>query len=263
MTSFTPSFNQIAAEYDRQRAHPPEVSAAIGTAIAEVAGAKARVLELGVGTGRIAFPVAAAGPRVVGIDLAIEMLRRAQAGGLDRLVRGDITSLPFRSTTFDAVLAVHVLHLVADWRGVLAEAIRVLRSTGMIIQGRDWRDPQSCAALLRSKLREAVIAHAPGTKPPAAGAATSQALARLGATTTDEIVAASWTTQITPAAILDSMARRDDAETWALPDDVLESALADVRAWAATTWDDLDARQPVEQRFVLSVTRGAWGEKAR
>lgn len=263
MATFTPSFNQIAAQYDRQRAHPPEVSAAIGTSIAAIVGTDARVLELGVGTGRIAFPVAAAGCQVVGVDLAIEMLRRAQAGGLDRLVRGDITALPLRSHTFDAVLAVHVLHLVPDWRAVLAEAVRVLRSTGLVIQGRDWRDPQSCAALVRSKLREAVIARAPGTKPPAAGAATGQALMRLGATASEEIIAASWTTWTTPAAVLDGMARRDDAETWALPDDVLESALADARSWAAVTWDDLDAPQAVEQRFVLTLTRGAWREEAR
>lgn len=257
------SFDRIARQYDAQRAHPPDVAARIGATIAGIAGPRGRVLELGVGTGRIALPVAAAGCRVIGIDLAAPMLRIAQrGGGVDDLIKGDIADLPLRSASVDAVLAVHVLHLVRDWRGALAEAVRVLRSDGVVIQGRDWRDPQSCAALIRSKLRESIMQLMPGARPPAAGAAIDQALIKLGATTTTELVAAMWTQRIRPAALLDQMARRADSETWALPDDLLQQALAQVRAWAVTTWPDLDAPQDVHQRFVLTITSGAWHSAA-
>ena len=70
MTDVLPiRFDAIAGNYDSVRGHPPEVAEQIGRAIAAVAGTPARVLELGVGTGRIALPVATAGCRVVGIDI--------------------------------------------------------------------------------------------------------------------------------------------------------------------------------------------------
>ena len=70
MTDVLPiRFDAIASNYDSVRGHPPEVAEQIGRAIAAVAGTHARVLELGVGTGRIALPVATAGCRVVGIDI--------------------------------------------------------------------------------------------------------------------------------------------------------------------------------------------------
>lgn len=255
-------FDKIAQSYNAQRAHPPGVSAQIGAAIASLVGANALVLELGVGTGRIAHPVAQAGSRVVGIDIARDMLRVAQADGDHRLgqgavpalalLQGDVAHLPFAAHAFDAVLAVHVLHLVPDWRGVLAEIARVIRPGGVFVQGRDWRDPQSVAERLRAKLREAVMELVPGARPPGAGAAIGQALAKLGGTPEAEITAAEWTGSATPVALLESMAARADAETWALDDATLETAIDRVRAYAEATYPDLDAPQDVAQRFVLA-----------
>lgn len=267
-------FDKIAQSYSAQRAHSPEVSAKIGQAIAALAGTNGLVLELGVGTGRIAHPAAAAGCRVIGIDLAHEMLRAAQADG-ERwmgdigtgvtslasdalsLVQGDVARLPFAPSSFDAVLAVHVLHLVPDWRGALAEVARVVKPHGLFLQGRDWRDPQSVAERLRAKLREAVMELVPGSRPPGAGAAIGQALAKLGGEPGEEVIAAEWTTHTAPAAILAGMAQRADAETWALDNSTLEAALARVRTFAEQTYADLDQPLEVAQRFVLNPVRFA------
>lgn len=254
------AFNRIADAYDAQRAHPHEVSAQIGPAIAAVAGPGALVLELGVGTGRIALPVCAAGCRVVGVDLAREMLRVAQQRPNTRieLVQADVAQLPMRADRFDAVLAVHVLHLIANWRAALAEIARVLRPGGAFIQGRDWRDPQSCAERMRGKLREAVMELLPGARPPGAGAAIGQAIARLGGTIEPEIVAAEWIAYTSPAEVLHGMRQRADAETWALDDALLEAAVARVAEWAVATWPDLSVPQAVPHRFILAVVRGEW-----
>lgn len=249
------SFDRIARQYAAQRAHPPAVSAQLGAAIAAVAGPAARVLELGVGTGRIALPVVAAGCTIVGVDLALEMLRVAQQHGLDDLVQADVTHLPLGDARFDAVLAVHVLHLVPQWRAALAETRRVLRPGGVLIQGRDWRDPQSCVERLRGKLREVVMQLAPGARPSGAGASVGQTLAELGFAEPQEQIAATWTSRVSPAAVLQGMAQRADAETWALSDELLDAAVAQVRDWAATTWADLQAEQEVAQRFVLTISR--------
>jgi SAM-dependent methyltransferase len=58
--------------------------------VAEARKARGTVVELGVGTGRIAVPVAAAGVRVIGVDSSAGMLdvcrRRAEAAGVGELV---------------------------------------------------------------------------------------------------------------------------------------------------------------------------------
>ena len=147
---------RVAVQYDELRGHPPEVSRAIGTAVLREVGPMSRMLELGIGTGRIALPVAAAGCRVVGIDLSAEMLdalRRqlpGHAGEPIDLVRGDIAVLPFRAATFDAAMATHILHLVPDWKSVLGRLAEVLRPGGAILLGRDWVDPASMAGTLRA-----------------------------------------------------------------------------------------------------------------
>jgi SAM-dependent methyltransferase len=259
MTAVLPiQFDGIAGAYDQVRGHPPEVAEQIGRTIAAVAGDHARVLELGVGTGRIALPVASAGCRVVGIDISAEMLRvaRVKAGsGSLWLLQGDIERLPFADGVFDATLAVHVLHLARDWRGALAEALRVLRPGGVFLQGRDWRDPQSCVGRLRSKLRETLMDLLPGSRPPGAGAAIGQALMKLGATVEPEIVAAAWVAPISPAQVLEEMGSRSDAETWVLDDVTLNAALEQLRTWAARVYDDLNQPEMVERRFVLQAAR--------
>lgn len=70
------------------------------------------VLELGCGTGRVTFPLARDGVRMVGIDRSGEMLQRAvkrkrrlRKKQAIELVRGDIRHLPFHRSTFPLVIA--------------------------------------------------------------------------------------------------------------------------------------------------------------
>ncbi|MCA9856811.1 MAG: class I SAM-dependent methyltransferase [Dehalococcoidia bacterium] len=66
-----------------------------------------RVLELGIGTGRIATPLAEAGAKVTGVDVSAGMLEvaRERAGGLPiTFVEGDIRAVKLRGR-FDIVIA--------------------------------------------------------------------------------------------------------------------------------------------------------------
>lgn len=254
------SFDKIADVYDAQRAHPPQAAAQIGRAIAAEVGAGGRVLEIGVGTGRIALPVAATGLHVTGIDVSAGMLlvaaEHAHAAGLELdLQQCDAQEMPFADGSFDAALAVHVLHLLPDWRMALAEIARVVRPGGVLIQGSDWRDPESCVGRLRGQLRMTLIELMPGSRPPGAGAAVAQALARHGGVTGEPAVVASWVRPLSPADVIAGMAARIDAETWVLPDRVLQTAIERLQAWAVTQWPDLHAPQAVEHRFILTATR--------
>lgn len=264
---------RVVRQYDALRGHPPEVAGAIGLAIAAQVGEGARVLELGIGTGRIALPVAAAGCEVFGIDVSADMLAtlsgRVRNEGLDsiHLAQGDITALPFREAAFDGALAVHVLHLVADWKNVLDDVVRVLRPGATLVLGRDWIDPESLAGMIRNRFRQTVVQvgtdmlppGATAAAPPTGGAAIVQHLVSLGAQPVGqgEIVAAEWRTQLSPRQILDGIRSRDDAESWVLPDDVLTETMRRLDAFAAEQWPDLDEAQAVTRRFLLGVFRFA------
>jgi ubiquinone/menaquinone biosynthesis C-methylase UbiE len=103
--------------------------------------AEGGILELGCGTGRIAIPVAKQGTTLTGIDRSAPMLSRARAkaarariGGRIRLVRGDITALPFRRRAFGLVMApygiLQSLLRERDLADALASVARVLSKGG-------------------------------------------------------------------------------------------------------------------------------------
>jgi SAM-dependent methyltransferase len=131
------NFDRAAGYYDATRALPvaamAELTAVLG---AELAGRQPS-LEIGVGTGRFALPLRAAGVAMAGTDISAAMLRRlaANAGGRSPLplAQADATRLPFAAGAFGSVLAVHVLHLIPNWRVAVDEAARVLRPGGALV----------------------------------------------------------------------------------------------------------------------------------
>ena len=104
---------------------------------------RARVLELGCGTGRLLLPLARAGLAMTGVDRSAPMLGRA-AARIRRLprarrpgiVRGDIRALPFPAARFGAVLApygmLQSLLSDRDLDATLAEVHRVLEPGGLL-----------------------------------------------------------------------------------------------------------------------------------
>jgi len=268
---------RVAVQYDALRGHPPDIAPIIGEAIAANAGGGARVLELGVGTGRIALPVAGAGCEVFGVDLSAHMLAALaqrvtdEAHGRVHLVQGDITALPFREGSFDAAVAVHVLHLVADWRGVLERVRSLVRPGGVLILGRDWVDPDSFSGMIRNFFRQTVVEVGTEMMPPGStaaqtpspgasgGAAIVEALMALGAQPQGrgERVGAEWQSALTPRQVLDGIRSRDDAESWVLPDEVLGETMRRLDAFALERWPDLAAPQTVTRRFLMGVFRFA------
>ncbi len=262
---------RVVSDYDSLRGHPPEVAREIGQAIAAQMPSSARVLELGVGTGRIAVPVAQAGCQVVGMDVSAEMLgelaARIRQHTLDdiELVQADITAPPFIDRGFDGAMAVHVLHLVSSWAEVLDQVRRMVRPGGVLVLGRDWVDPESFSGRIRTAFRKTVVEVGTEMLPPGAsaaaapsgGAAIVKTLVQQGAVPTGEgeLVAAEWTTELSPRQVLDGIRSRDDAESWVLPDDVLTETMQRLDALAQQEWPDLDQPLPVLRRFMLGCFR--------
>ena len=132
----TCSFDRAAGFYDATRGLPDDVREALADTLAPELKDRGICLEIGVGTGRIALPLHQRGVRLVGADVAPAMLERLvdNAGGRRPfpLLLADATHLPVQDGTVGAVVASHVLHLVANWQRALDEAFRVLGGHGAL-----------------------------------------------------------------------------------------------------------------------------------
>ena len=126
-----------------------------------------RALDLACGTGDIAFAVAARGAAAVGLDITHRMLQLAQArlraassGASSRqaaveFISGDMTSLPFRSASFDLVTTGYGLRNVPDLDSAIDEIARVLRPGGRLLS-LDFNRPESAV------IRAAYLAYLTG-----------------------------------------------------------------------------------------------------
>lgn len=103
------------------------------------------VVDYGAGTGTFALPVADALPRgrVVAVDLSRELLDRLRDKVASHLterieiVHTTTNDIPLPDGSADAVLAVNVLHEIADEPEALAEIRRVLKPGGRFVVV-DW-----------------------------------------------------------------------------------------------------------------------------
>ncbi|MDG6929299.1 MAG: class I SAM-dependent methyltransferase [Nitrososphaerota archaeon] len=93
-------------------------------------------LELGGGFGRITRVLERRFRRVYMVDYSVRNLEKAALRTRDAvLVRHDIRRLPFGDDSFDCVVAVRVLHHIADIAGMMDEMVRVGRRGGEVILG--------------------------------------------------------------------------------------------------------------------------------
>jgi ubiquinone/menaquinone biosynthesis C-methylase UbiE len=138
-------FESIARRYDRAYALDARVSKERMTRVLSFLPPRARVLDLGVGTGRELSALQDAGHDVVGVDVSPSMLaackRRARP---IRLVESDFWApLPFDDASFDAALALHgtLAHPPSlpppgssgDYGGLARELQRVLAHGGFLV----------------------------------------------------------------------------------------------------------------------------------
>lgn len=249
-------FDRAASFYDQTRGLPEEIEHWLAQTARAQAGlhAGSTVLEIGVGTGRIALPVARMQVyRYVGVDLSRDMMNvlRAKAGILPiMLAQADVAQLPFADHTFDAIVAVHVFHLVNDWEQALAEVERLLHDDGVLLHGftqyaadapiQELRSIMlRYAAMLQDQLRAGFLERAD---------IEAHLEQRFGAR--QVYTSPAWSTIQTPLEVIDQFEARIWSATWSLSDRVLSQTVEEGSRWARDRWGDLDIPLVNEQRFV-------------
>lgn len=96
-----------------------------------------RLLDVGTGTGNGALSFARRRLEVVGIDPALELLKRArnraEVEGVDvQFLEGVAEKLPFEDKSFDASVAIFAIEFAADFEKAVSEMARVIKPRGKI-----------------------------------------------------------------------------------------------------------------------------------
>ena len=246
------SFDRVARCYDATRGFPPGVERSVAELFANAANLLpgSRVLEVGIGTGRIARPLAAHVARYCGIDLSPAMLAQlaAKLGAL-RIspVRADATRIPFAAAAFDAAIGVHVFHLIPGWREAMAELARVLRPGGVLLHGGD--DPSQAPAWWTG-WRKRVEGHAGGEDVGVPREEIRRFPEALGWTLAG-VHRIAFARRMLPREVIDLVASRTWSSTWPLSDEALADVVDAVRSDLTSALGDLDRKVDVPSGFWL------------
>ncbi len=290
------SFDPVANHYDATRGYPQEVSRKLAEALDQTVGgdAQTRFLEVGVGTGRIAIPLAALGCQYTGIDISEKMLGRLcgklltddwqewslpwgslpdedKARKLEvwrftrpekraslRLLIADMTEMPFHNASFDVVVAVHVFHLVPVWQQALREVLRVLRPGGMLLRviDQDWDAPwQPGLRDIRSQWHQIVEELGGSTKYPGATDEEVTDWLEQEGLKSEQWPVISWQQSVTPRAIFEEIAQRIWTRPRLVPDNIFSASIERLRKWVDEHYGAaLDEASLQERRILISKT---------
>jgi ubiquinone/menaquinone biosynthesis C-methylase UbiE len=94
------------------------------------------ILEAGCGTGIFTSDILSSRSKVIGLDLSLPMLRRAEKklkGYPFQIVLADMLHLPFRGNFFDKVVSVTALEFIEDGKAAVNELFRVTKRGGRVV----------------------------------------------------------------------------------------------------------------------------------
>jgi ubiquinone/menaquinone biosynthesis C-methylase UbiE len=255
------NFDRAAGTYDATRKLPDATSAEITDAVLrEIRASGAdRMLEVGIGTGRMARPLMAAGVRMVGVDISKQMMTRL-LGQLTPehtppdLLLGDATALPLGDGSIRAAMVVHVLHLVASIQAAVLEIRRVLAPGGVLLQqtrrpepGTDslWRELNSKWDELFER-RGFKRRHRP--QPPDIRKAILATGAKLRVFDVGQL-----SHRHTVAGDLEDVRERRHSWMWEIPDELFDACSPEYEAWAIERYGSLQAEHVDEQTYEIEV----------
>jgi len=224
------NFDRAAEYYDATRGFPPEIIDKIGEFIAQTAqlNGSEQTLDVGIGTGRVALPLAPHVDHIIGIDISRSMMQRLLRKRNDHPVtpvQADAHLMPFASQTFDLALATHIFHLVSDPAGVMDEISRVLKPGGRLIH--------TFNRYTSGGPMQTIVDAWNSTNPPSRLRAGSpridDLLTRAGWSIVSQDVL-EYDTVTTPQDFLDRIEKRQWSRTWLYSEEEIEARLQPVYA---------------------------------
>lgn len=125
------NYGTVAAVYDDSRCIEPAIAAALIDGLRSL-GARS-VLEVGAGTGNYTGALTASGPSVIALDRSPAMVEIGARKTSAHWILSDVSALPLRTRSIDAIAGVNVLHHLGALRTALCEIRRVAR-LGAVLQ---------------------------------------------------------------------------------------------------------------------------------
>lgn len=246
------SFDRAAEYYDRTRSLPAAAAAEVNRLLAAELAGRGLTLEIGVGTGRIALPLARSGVPLVGVDISPAMLAKLieKAGDdLFPVLVGDAVALPFPDRLFGAAIACHVFHLIPEWRRAVEELLRVVRPDGLLliemggrqdtladVDQRFWQEARRSTEPRRREVNDEL----------------PRLLAARGARRR-ELPVVRAVSQETLASRLADLESGLFAGCWEFDEATIAGAGAVAREWARERYGDLDVEREVVQEIVWTA----------
>ena len=256
------SFDRVAEVYDETRGLPADISAEIASGMAKIfrdVGTAPRVLEIGIGTGRMAVPLAAMGVRVAGIDISPKMLKLLLEKRRDLdVMLAEAMRPPLRPGSFDGVLFVHILHLVPDAEATLRAALTLVRGGGVAILGGDDRRgglPAQADAMIASATLEIAGVDIAGRDRHADTAVVFEQMLRGAGARIEQVTLAGWRGTARGSRMIERLARRDYSSAWLIPEASLPAIVERVTPQIAELYGGLDRDVEYERSFSATV---AW-----
>jgi ubiquinone/menaquinone biosynthesis C-methylase UbiE len=287
------SFDRVAHAYDATRGYPPGIDQHIAKAIINTVHATSETtfMEVGVGTGRIAFPLASLGHTYTGVDISENMLKqlatkllqngwqeyqqawgslpdengvnahavsryrnRAQNTSM-RLILSDMTALPFHDASFDVVLAVHVFQLVDGWQQALLEVLRVIRPEGVFLHC--WDEFVNAEVWPVGETWGKIVRELGGDikRPGVEERSDVTAWLKEHGLQPQEIPVLQWEVMETPRESLEQITWRLWSSTWVVPDDIFAESVVRLESWAKNYFGaDIDRQFKGTRQFVICKT---------
>lgn len=256
------SFDRVADVYDQTRGLPPDAERAVGDGLAgafEQVASPARIVEVGVGTGRIAVPLGERGHRVTGMDISPKMLAvlRGKRTDIDVML-AEASRPPLRGSSFDGALFVHILHLVPDAEATVRATIPLVRPGGVLIEARDDRR-ETVREEADRRINE-VVFELSGVdlggwrRYEEPTDVFTRIATEAGAIVSHERLA-EWQSTTRGTVMLERLRRRDYSSAWKIPDEIMPELLDRVRPIIEKICGGLERDVPFERSVSMTVAR--------
>ena len=255
----TSDYTPVASHYDATRNIPLGLLHTCFERIFAKAGFpdQCRILDAGCGTAQVSLPLIWSGHSVVGVDVSPAMLdiarQKLEPGDSAEFREGDVRSLADPDNTFDGTLVSKLFQHVGNWQSAVDELIRVTKNGGLFMHINEKgafkhavrrQFSARCKSLGYTDLYVGIRDRSQLGKYLALRGAVSLAI------DTRDLA---WEKTITYGTALEHFRLRLHSEFWAVPANVYDQILEEVRAWVCAQPEGQDTVETLNPYLVAEV----------